>query len=57
MLVAYDGRRDMMQKQRDVAIESATINLSQVLRYGIQQNNRTIAIGRVTKADGEWSVF
>lgn len=57
MLVAYDGKRDMMQRQRDVAIESATINLSQVLRYGIQQNNRTIAIGRVTKADGEWSVF
>jgi hypothetical protein len=56
MLVGYDGLRDMMQRQRDTAIESAEINLSQALRYGIKINENNIGIGRVVKVDGEWVV-
>ena len=54
MIVAYDGTRDMMQRQRDTAIEAAEINIGQALRYGIRQGERTIGIGRVVKQDGEW---
>lgn len=57
MVVAYDGTRDTMGRQRDSAIEAAEINLSQALRYGIDVNNRTVSIGRVAKKDGEWTVF
>lgn len=56
MIVAYDGTRDMMQRQRDTAIEAAEINLGQALRYGIKQNDRSVGIGRVVKENGEWVV-
>jgi len=56
MIVAYDGTRDMMQRQRDTAIESAEINIGQALRYGIRQGERSIGIGRVVKENGEWIV-
>ena len=56
MIVAYDGTRDMMQRQRDTAIEAAEVNIGQALRYGIRQGERTIGIGRVVKQDGEWVV-
>tara|TARA_R100001440_G_scaffold35191_1_gene54152 strand:+ start:13383 stop:14690 length:1308 start_codon:yes stop_codon:yes gene_type:complete len=56
MIVAYDGKRDMMQRQRDTAIDSAEINLGQALRYGIKQGEKTVALGRVTKSDTEWIV-
>ena len=57
MIVAYDGTRDTMGRQRDSAIDAAEIDLSQALRYGIAVNNRTVSIGRVAKKDGEWIVF
>jgi hypothetical protein len=56
MIVAYDGTRDMMQRQRDTAIDAAEINLGQALRYGIRQGEKSIGIGRVVKQDGEWVV-
>jgi hypothetical protein len=56
MIVAYDGTRDMMQRQRDTAIEAAEINLGQALRYGIKQNDRSVGLGRVVKENAEWVV-
>jgi len=56
MIVAYDGTRDMMQRQRDTAIEASEINIGQALRYGIRQGERSIGIGRVVKENGEWIV-
>lgn len=54
MIVAYDGTRDTMGRQRDAAMEAAEVNIGQALRYGIEQNGRTIPIGRVSFEDGEW---
>lgn len=56
MIVAYDGTRDMMQRQRDTAIEAAEVNLGQALRYGIRQNDKTVALGRVVKENDDWIV-
>jgi hypothetical protein len=56
MIVAYDGTRDMMERQRDTAIEAAEINLGQALRYGIKQNDRSVGLGRVVKENSEWIV-
>jgi len=56
MIVAYDGTRDMMERQRDTAIEAAEINLGQALRYGIKQSDRSIGLGRVVKENSEWVV-
>ena len=56
MIVAYEGTRDTMQKQRDLAISSALANMGQTLRYGIQINDRQIKIGRVDVDDKEYVV-
>jgi hypothetical protein len=55
MIVAYNGRRDTMERQRNLAIESAEGNLPQTLRYGIQYNGNSVPIGRAFKRDsGDW---
>lgn len=56
MLIAYEGQRDMMQRQRDSAIDAAEINIGQALRYGIRQGEKSIALGRVVEENGEWVV-
>ena len=45
MIVAYDGTRDTMGRQRDAAMEAAEVNIGRALRYGIEQNGRTIPNG------------
>ena len=55
MIVAYNGRRDTMERQRTLAAESAEANLPQTLRYGIQYNGNSVGIGRAYLNDGgEW---
>ena len=55
MIVAYNGRRDTMERQRTLAAESAEVNLPQTLRYGIQYNGNSVPIGRAFLSDsGDW---
>jgi len=56
MIVAYNGRRDTMERQRLLAIESAEGNLPQTLRYGIRygSNDAIVPIGRAYEEDGHW---
>lgn len=56
MIVAYDGTRDTMGRQRDTAIEAAEANMSQALRYGIRINDKPVGIGRVVSEGGEWII-
>ena len=56
MLIGYDGERDTMERQRNLAVESARANISQTLRYGIKMNERIIKIGRCFERDGKWHV-
>lgn len=56
MLIGYDGERDTMERQRNLAVESARANISQTLRYGIKMNERIIKIGRCFERDGKWHI-
>jgi hypothetical protein len=55
MIVAYNGRRDTMERQRTLAVDSAEGNLAQALRYGMQYNGNPVGIGRAYLNDGgDW---
>ena len=54
MIVGHVSLRDLMSKQRDLAIEQAEIDLNNVLRHGIRpyNNDNTVSIGRAHYAEG-----
>jgi len=54
MIVGYGGHRDTMERQRNLAVESAEGNLPQTLRYGIQYNGNPVGIGRAFEKNGNW---
>ena len=58
MIVGHVSLRDLMSKQRDLAIEQAEIDLNNVLRHGIRpyNNDNTVSIGRAHYAEGAWKV-
>jgi len=58
MIVGHVSLRDLMSKQRDLAIEQAEIDLNNVLRHGIRpyNNDNTVSIGRAHYAEGSWKV-
>jgi len=54
MIIGYLGRQDNMRRQRQNAIDAAEINMDNVLKYGIVNNDKNIPIGRVYFDNGNW---
>lgn len=55
VILGHGGKRDLMRRQREQAQESAEIDLSNLLRYGLS-DYPNMTIGRGYYLDGNWQI-
>lgn len=56
MLIGFERRFDMMERKRNMAIDTAIADIGSAIKNGFNYNGKHWGIGRVFASDGVWKV-